>query len=47
MEEVLQFLTGGVLLNFVLVLGAEMDNLLPRQALSGKQLLSLQTLGLA
>lgn len=46
-KEALQFLTGSLLLRFVLVLAAEMDNLLPRQALSGKQLPSLQPLGLA
>lgn len=45
-KEALQFLTGSLLLSFVLMLAAEMDNLLPSQALSGKQLLSLPTFGL-
>lgn len=45
-KEALQLLTGSLVLSFVLMLAAEMDNLLPSQALSGKQLLSLQTFGL-
>lgn len=45
-KEALQFLTDSLVLRFVLMLSAELDGLLPCQALSGKQLLSLQTLGL-
>lgn len=40
-EQTLQLLIGCLQLSFVPILGAEMDNLLPRQALFGKQLLSL------
>lgn len=45
-KEALQFLTGSLLLSFVLMLSTEMDDLLPCQALSGKQLPSLQSFGL-
>lgn len=40
-EQALQFLIGSLQLSFVPILGAEMDNLLPRQAVFGKQLPSL------
>lgn len=40
-KQTLQFLIGSLQLRFVPIVGAEMDNLLPRQALFGKQLPSL------
>jgi len=43
-KDVLDVMPGGLLLGFVSVLRAELDHLLPRHTLPGKQLLAFQTL---